>query len=367
MEGVEDPNPAPLAAPRAVKERMPPTPRAAEVVQQARSAVRDLLHGRDRRRLLMVVGPCSIHDAGAALDYARRLACIAEETRDVLVVLMRTYFEKPRTTIGWKGLINDPRLDGSCDVAAGLERARAILLDINQLGLPCAAELLDPFTPPYVADLLSWVAVGARTSESQPHREMASGLPMPVGFKNGTDGGLERARNAMIAAGHPHTFVGIDDGGAASVVRTRGNPDRHVVLRGGMSGPNFSPADVARAADLVADQGVTRPILVDCAHDNSAKDHTRQAEVCRSVVSQVLAGQGALLGLLIESSLRPGSQPWAPGRPLTYGISITDPCIGWEETEALLLATAQALRGATEARTGGTPSLSTAAATAPSA
>jgi 3-deoxy-7-phosphoheptulonate synthase len=294
----------------------------------------------------MIVGPCSIHDPGAALEYAGRLARVAAATADALLILMRAYFEKPRTTVGWKGLINDPLLDGSCDLAAGIESARRVLLDVNHLGLPCATEMLDPLAPPYLADLVSWAAIGARTSASQTHREMASGLSIPVGFKNGTDGGLAQAANAVISARHPHTFIGIDPGGVTALVRTRGNPDGHIVLRGGEGGPNYAAEHVARAAALaaLAGGGARRPVLVDCSHDNSQKDPARQAAVCRTVLDQFCAGQGAILGMMLESHLLPGRQAWAPGAPLRHGVSITDACIGWEETEALLFEVAAAVR-----------------------
>jgi 3-deoxy-7-phosphoheptulonate synthase len=347
MEATEDGNrvgTTALLSPCELKARLPLGERAAGNVERSRRAIRDLLHGRDRRRLLMVVGPCSIHDPGAALDYARRLARIAEATSDVLLVVMRTYFEKPRTTVGWKGLINDPSLDGSCDVAAGLELARRLLLEINDLGLACATEVLDPIAPRYLADLVSWAAIGARTSESQTHRETASSLPMPVGFKNGTDGGVERALHAMIAARHPHRFIGVGDDGATSLVQTSGNPDRHVILRGGASGPNYSAEHVSRASSLVAAEGIARPIMVDCSHDNSGRDPAAQSKVCGAVLSQFLRGQEAILGMQVESHLHPGRQSWAAGGPLAYGVSITDACIGWEETERLLRDSAQAVR-----------------------
>lgn len=334
---------APLVSPRAVKELLPLSAAAAATVLEARRAIRDVLHGRDRRRLVVIVGPCSIHDLAAARDYAARLKRVADATRDQLVVIMRTYFEKPRTTVGWKGLINDPRLDGSCDIRLGLEQARGILLEINQLGVPCASELLDPVVPQYIADLLSWAAIGARTTESQTHREMASGLSMPIGFKNGTDGGLHVALNAMISARHPHHFVGINNDGAVSVIRTRGNPDRHIVLRGGTGGPNHRPDDIARAATLVAAEGIARPVLIDCSHDNSSKDHTQQAGVCRDTLTQVRTGDERIMGIMVESNLQPGRQDWIPNATLRYGVSITDACIGWEETEALLFETAAAV------------------------
>jgi 3-deoxy-7-phosphoheptulonate synthase len=324
----------PLIPPKQAKAMLPASAAAAEVVLRARRAVRDVLHGRDPRRLVVIVGPCSLHDPEAALDYAERLRRAAAESEDELVVLMRAYFEKPRTTVGWKGLINDPRLDGSCDIAEGLVLARRLLLRINELGLPCATELLDPVTPQYTADLLSWAAIGARTTESQTHREMASGLSMPVGFKNGTDGGLKVALDAMISASHAHSFLGINRDGLTSVIKTRGNPDRHLVLRGGGGRPNYGAADVAQAAKAAA--GIARGVLVDCSHDNSGKDHTQQGRICREVLAQFRGGQNSLMGLLIESNLRPGRQSWGKAPSLEYGVSITDACIGWEETEALL-------------------------------
>jgi 3-deoxy-7-phosphoheptulonate synthase len=345
-EQIEDRNLSaaePLVSPRAVKGRLPLTEAAAAVVVHTRRAIRDVLHGRDRRRLVAIVGPCSIHDLTAARDYAVRLQRVADATREQLIVVMRTYFEKPRTTVGWKGLINDPRLDGSCDLPLGLELARSILLEINALGIPCASEMLDPVVPQYIADLLSWAAIGARTTESQTHREMASGLSMPVGFKNGTDGSLRVALNAMISARHPHHFVGINHDGAVSVIRTRGNPDRHIVLRGGPAGPNHRPEDVARAAALIAKEQIARPILVDCSHDNSSKDHTLQAGVCGDALAQVRAGDERIMGLMVESNLHAGRQDWLPDAPLRYGVSITDACIGWEETEALLFEMAAAV------------------------
>jgi 3-deoxy-7-phosphoheptulonate synthase len=324
----------PLIPPKQAKAMLPTSATAAEVVLRTRRAIRDVLHGRDRRRLVVIVGPCSLHDPEVALDYAERLHRATAGSEADLVVLMRAYFEKPRTTVGWKGLINDPHLDGSCEVAEGLVMARQLLLRINEMGLPCATEVLDPVTPQYTADLLSWAAIGARTTESQTHREMASGLSMPVGFKNGTDGSLKVALDAMISASHPHSFVGINADGLTSVIKARGNPDRHLVLRGGGGSSNYGPAEVAHAAQAAT--GIARGVLVDCSHDNSGKDHTRQAPICREVLGQFQGGQNALMGLLIESNLRPGRQSWREGAPLEYGVSITDACIGWEETETLL-------------------------------
>jgi 3-deoxy-7-phosphoheptulonate synthase len=335
----------PLVPPREVKRALPASDAAAATVRAARAAIRDLLHGRDARRLLAVVGPCSIHDEGAALDYARRLRALAGELDDAVLIVMRTYFEKPRTTIGWKGLINDPHLDGSCDIPHGLALARRILLAVNELGLPCASEVLDPVTPQYHADLLAWAAIGARTTESQTHRELASGLSMPVGFKNATDGSLGAAGNAVVSAGHPHVFLGIDAAGASALVRTRGNPDTHVVLRGGGGRPNHDPASVAAAARLGAERKVARGVLVDCSHDNSGKDPRRQGDVCRATVAQWADGQAAILGFMLESHLAEGRQDWSAGTPPRYGVSITDACIGFAETEALLRDAAERIRG----------------------
>jgi len=336
-----------LSPPRRVKESLPVPEKVAELVASTRAAIRDVLHGRDRKRLLVVVGPCSIHDPKAALEYAGRLADVAARLRNELVVVMRTYFEKPRTTVGWKGLVNDPHLDGTCDVEAGLALARRLLLEIGRLGVPCASEMLDPITPQYVEDLLSWSAIGARTTESQTHREMASGLSMPVGFKNGTDGSLQVALDAMVSARHPHSFLGVDADGMSAVVRTKGNPDRHVVLRGGSGGPNHGREAVAHAAALVGVEGIARGVMVDCSHGNSGKDPERQAAVAREVLEQVRGGQNAICGLLLESHLKPGRQDWKPGRPLTYGVSITDACMGWDATEALLGEAASAVRDLT--------------------
>jgi 3-deoxy-7-phosphoheptulonate synthase len=340
----------PLPSPRELKAKLPLSPEAAEVVGRTRREIRDCLHARDPHRVLVIVGPCSIHDPAAALEYATRLRRVADATRERLLVVMRTYFEKPRTIVGWKGLINDPHLDGTCDTTAGLELARRILLDLNALGVPCASELLDPITPQYIADCLSWAAIGARTSASQIHREMASGLSMPVGFKNATDGAIEVAAHAMTAASRAQTFLGIDVDGRASMVRTNGNADTHVVLRGGNGKPNYTAADLARAAALLPPDGARRALLVDCSHDNSGKNHTRQAAVCRELLEQIRARRASILGLLLESNLFPGSQKWTPGAALAYGVSITDGCIGWEETERLLYEIAEAV-GETERAT----------------
>ena len=332
-----------LVSPREAKTRLPITDAVSEIVFQTRQAIREILHGTDRDRLLVIVGPCSIHDPAAAYEYADGLKRVADATRDRLLIVMRTYFEKPRTTVGWKGLINDPHLDGSCDIGTGIELARTILLNINQRGVPCASELLDPVTPQYTADLISWAAIGARTTESQTHREVASGLSMPVGFKNGTEGNLQVALNAMVAARQPHHFVGINADGFTSVIKTTGNPDRHIVLRGGGGKTNYGREDVAQAEAAVAGEGIMRPIMVDCSHDNSCKDHLRQADVARDVIKQFSEGRQSIMGLMLESNLKPGKQTWQKGEPLAYGVSITDSCLGWLDTEALLHELAEAV------------------------
>ena len=335
----------PLAPPVEAKRRYPATAEVEDLVLTTREQLRQLLRGEDRRRLAVIIGPCSIHDQEAAYEYARRLKNLRGDLCDALLIVMRTYFEKPRTTVGWKGLINDPHLDGSCDIAEGLLRARQTLLTINGLGVPCASEALDPVTPQYLSDLLSWASIGARTTESQTHREMASGLSMPVGFKNGTDGSLTPAINALISAGHSHRFLGVDGAGNTAIVQTTGNQQRHIVLRGGAR-PNYYTEDVDAAAARMreVEPALARPLMVDTSHGNSSKDYTRQGHVLRDVVSQFARGQDALLGLLVESNLEPGKQKWAANGVLKHGVSITDGCIGWEETEELLQHAASEVR-----------------------
>lgn len=332
-----------LPSPRAIKTKLPITEEAAALVVETRDAIRRILHGQDRDRLLVIVGPCSIHDAEAAFEYAAKLKPVADALRDHLLIVMRTYFEKPRTTVGWKGLINDPHLDGTCDIATGMELARTILLRINQLGVPCATELLDPISPQYIADLISWTAIGARTTESQTHREMASGVSMPVGFKNGTEGSLQVAVNAMTSARTPHHFVGINADGQTSIIRTMGNPDRHIVLRGGGGRTNYDAEHVAKAEAAVAGEGISRPVMIDCSHDNSSKDHRKQGLVAREVLRQFREGRHTIMGLMLESNLNPGKQTWKQGIPLAHGVSITDACLGWDETASLLTELADSL------------------------
>ena len=338
---------APLLPPKHMQERLPLPEETGQMVLQARQEIRDILHGRDSHRLLVIIGPCSIHDPEAGVLYAERLKKVADRVREHVLIVLRTYFEKPRTTVGWKGLINDPHLDGSCNIGKGFELARSTLLKINNLGIPCATEFLDPVTPQYISDLISWAAIGARTTESQTHREMASGLSMPVGLKNGTDGGLQVALNAMIAARHPQSFIGINADGLTSVIKTNGNSDRHIVLRGGGGRVNYNPEDIAEAIRCISKEEIARPILVDCSHGNSEKDHTRQVPVAQSVVKQFAEGQSAIMGLLIESNLKAGNQKWEVGKSLEWGVSITDACIGWEETEHLLDELAQTVKRST--------------------
>jgi len=334
----------PLVAPRELLAELPISRQVATVVVDARHTIRRILTGADPR-LLLIVGPCSIHDPAAALDYARRLAALRAELADVVYLVMRAYFEKPRTTVGWKGLISDPHLDGTRDMATGLRIARRLLLEINGLGLPAATELLGPVVPQYIADLVSWTAIGARTAESQTHRELASGLSMPVGFKNTTDGNLQVALDAMQAAGTPHTFLGMDDDGRSAIVHTTGNPERHLVLRGGGGRTNYDAISVGEAAALCTGRGLPVRVLVDCSHGNSSKDHNRQPEVLQAVVDQVASGSCHILGAMLESHLHGGSQKLGHGTEgLAYGVSITDACIDWGTTERILREAADRLR-----------------------
>lgn len=335
---------SPIVAPEDLKRVFPLTDSASDFVTAARRQIQDLLYGRDRR-LMAVVGPCSIHDAGAAVEYARRLARLASQLQDQLFVVMRAYFEKPRTTVGWKGLINDPDLDGTHRISKGLGIARRLLCEITDLGLAVATETLGPINPQYLADLISWGCIGARTSESQIHREMVSGLSFPVGIKNSTDGNLKNAIDALKAARQPHSFLGITHGGRAAIVNTAGNPDVHIVLRGGNDRPNYSPEDVARTEDLLRLAGLPEAIVVDCSHGNSGKEAARQSEVLENVVEQVASGSRSLFGFMVESNLEAGNQPISsdPGA-LRYGVSVTDECVDWGSTEAMLRRAHASLR-----------------------
>ncbi len=332
-----------LIAPQDLLNELPASETAIQTVVEGRDAVRRMLSGDDPR-LLVVVGPCSIHDYGAALEYARRLRALAEQVKDRMLLVMRVYFEKPRTTLGWKGLINDPHLNGTFDIAAGMRLARKILLEVNELGLPTATEMLEPITPQYVADLVTWAAIGARTTESQTHRQMASGLSMPVGFKNGTDGNLQIALDAMLSARHPHSFLGIDTQGRICVVNTRGNTCGHMILRGGRSGPNYSADNLRAAIEGLRSAKLPDRVMVDCSHANADKDHRKQEIVWDDVIAQRVAGNTHILGLMVESNLHEGAQKLTSDlTQLKYGVSITDACTGWEATRDMVLRAHEAL------------------------
>lgn len=322
-----------LDSPETLCDEYPNTPASMHTVLQAREHIRAALRGDDRR-LVVIVGPCSIHDPVAGLAYAEKLRVLADEVREHIIVVMRVYFEKPRTTVGWKGLINDPHLDGSCDINTGLRRARELLLKINTMGLPCATEFLDPIVPQYLSDLVAWTAIGARTTESQTHREMASGLSMPVGFKNATDGGLQIALDGIVSAKHPHAFLGIGRMGRSSIVRTTGNPDVHLVLRGGNTGPNYSRPHLAFAKAALNAAPGARQIMVDCSHGNSNKDFRKQSNVFRDVLKMWRDGERSVLGMMLESNLVEGRQDIGPN--MVVGQSITDGCINFDETAKLL-------------------------------
>jgi 3-deoxy-7-phosphoheptulonate synthase len=326
-----------LQPPRVLKAGLAMTEASNATVVRGRQAVNDILAQKDPR-LLVVVGPCSIHDPKGALDYAGKLNALRKEFGDRLEIVMRVYFEKPRTTIGWKGLINDPHLDNSYDIEEGIRQARRLLLDITGMGLPAATEFLDPIIPQYISDLISWAAIGARTTESQTHREMASGLSMPVGFKNGTDGSLQIAIDAMSAAMRPHSFIGIDQDGVTSIVRTSGNTSGHVVLRGGRLRTNYDAESIRDAEQQLVKHHLPPVLMVDCSHANSGKQPAKQEDVWRHVIEQRVAGTKSLIGLMVESYLEEGNQPFPKDNPsgLRYGVSITDACLGWDVTERML-------------------------------
>ncbi len=332
----------PLTPPAQLFAELPLDPAAAEVVVRGRAQAEAILRGEDDR-LLVVVGPCSVHDAGAALDYARRLAARAAELAGDICVVMRVYFEKPRTTTGWKGMINDPHLDGSGDVDAGLRTARELLLEVLGLGLPVGCEFLDPITPQYISDTVAWGAIGARTTESQIHRQLGSGLSMPVGFKNGTDGTVQVAVDAVRAAAARHAFAGIDADGTPAILHTSGNPDGHVILRGGRAEPNHTPDGVADALVKLSAAGLPGRVVVDASHDNSGKDHRRQPAVAAQIAEQVAGGSDAIVGLMLESFLVGGRQDLGDGE-LVYGQSITDACMDWDTTAEVLDGLAAAVR-----------------------
>lgn len=332
----------PLPSPGELARAIPCDTAVSDTVSASRAAVCDILNMRDNR-LLVVIGPCSIHDPAAAMDYARRLMEQRRRHAERLEIVMRVYFEKPRTTVGWKGLINDPHLDGSDRIEDGLPLARRLLRDINALGLPAATEFLDPVMPQYFADLIAWGAIGARTTESQIHRQLASGLSCPVGFKNGTDGGIQVALDAMRSAAGQHSFPAITDDGQAAIARTTGNPDCHVVLRGGSDGPNFSAAHIGAISARAAKDGINPGLMVDASHANSGKDPARQPAVIDDIAAQIRAGERRIRGVMVESNIIAGTQKIVPGQPLTYGQSITDGCLGWEDSVTLLETLADAM------------------------
>ena len=341
----------PLLSPAFIKSELPLTPEVAHLVAQTRDRIRNILEGVDKR-VLVVVGPCSIHDVTAAQEYGEKLAKLRSQFRDQLEIVMRVYFEKPRTTVGWKGLINDPHLDNSYDINNGVRIARKLLLDLASIGLPAATELLDPITPQYIADLICWTAIGARTTESQIHRQMASGLSMPVGYKNGTDGSFGAAINAMLTAKISHHFLGINQDGLASIVKTTGNPDGHLVLRGGAAKPNYEVKDIEAAVIALKKKAMNSRIMIDCSHGNSRKDYLKQVTVLDSINQQIETGSQHIAGVMIESHLIEGNQSIPQnGQPIVYGQSITDACVNWETTETMLHDLANAVvRGRPEVK-----------------
>lgn len=330
---LEAPQLTPLSSPNLLKERFPLSNYVLEQIERQRSEIQDVVSGRDKR-LLVIVGPCSLHCDAAAIDYAKRLAQLAEQHSDKLLIVMRAYLEKPRTTVGWKGMLYDPMMDGSDDLALGLEKSRQLLREIVALGLPIATEALNPLAVPYLDDLLSWVAVGARTTESQTHREMASALPCTVGFKNGTDGGLDVAINALLSAAQPHSFLSMCQDGQIHHIRSTGNPYGQLVLRGGKHGPNYDSVHMAQAKKWMSNAGLIPSVVVDCSHENSGKDHTQQARVVLDVIAQKAAGCDTIKGVMLESYLAEGRQNISAS--MDYGQSVTDACIGWDETETLV-------------------------------
>src|SRR2546428_3808186 len=331
-----------LLSPEVIRDQFPLTERAAEVTYESRQEIHRILHGADDR-LLVIIGPCSIHDPKAALEYAGKLKAEKDRLQADLLIVMRVYFEKPRTTVGWKGLINDPYMDGSFQINEGLRTGRKLLVELNELGMPAGVEYLDVISPQYIADLVSWGAIGARTTESQVHRELASGLSCPVGFKNGTDGNLRIAVDAIRTSQHPHHFLSVTKAGHSAIVSTLGNEDCHVILRGGKH-PNYDASSVDAACKELAAAGLAQRVMIDLSHSNSQKNYKRQIDVGKDVAGQIAGGDDRIIGVMIESHLKPGRQDLLPGKELVYGQSITDACIGWEETLPLLEKLGDAVR-----------------------
>ncbi len=344
--GIEDLNVlgySTLISPYHIKRQVPLTDKAEKTVREGRRGIREILNG-DRKRLMMAVGPCSIHDVEAAKEYAERLAGLKDRVKDRIEIVMRTYFEKPRTIIGWKGLVYEPRLDGQERINEGLITARELLMFTSELGLPAGTEFLDTFTPQYIADVISWGAIGARTVESQIHRQLASGLSMPIGFKNGTQGDVSIAVNAVISARNGHSFLGIDQYGLPSVVRTRGNKYAHIMLRGGDKGPNYDRDSVKGAQETLRKAGLPDGLMIDCSHGNSNKDYRKQPGVFEDVIGQIAEGNDGIIGIMLESNINEGSQKVVDPKNLKYGVSITDSCIGWDTTEKLVYEAYKSLK-----------------------
>lgn len=333
----------PLISPALLQDELPVSASTQDLVERSRAHIADVLHGRDDR-LVVVVGPCSIHDHAQAIEYARLLQAAAEQYKKDLLIVMRVYFEKPRTTVGWKGYINDPRLDGSFRINEGLRRARQLLIEISDLGLPIATEFLDLLSPQFIADLIAWGAIGARTTESPSHRQLSSGMSCPLGFKNGTDGGLQVAADAMVAARAKHAFMGMTKMGMAAIFETRGNDDTHVILRGGKTGPNYDSQSVNACCEALQRAGLREQVMIDTSHANSGKSHLRQMDVSQDISNQVAQGDKRIIGVMIESHLEEGRQDLKPGVPLRHGVSITDACLGWTQTLPVLDALASAVR-----------------------
>ena len=335
----------PMIPPACLLEEIPITEKAIKTVRSARFQISEILKGNDDR-LLLVCGPCSIHEINSAIEYAKNLYELSQKVKKDILIVMRTYFEKPRTTVGWKGLINDPYLNDTCKINHGMSMARKLLLDISDMGLPCGYECLDTITPQYIADVMSWAAIGARTTESQVHRQLSSGLSMPVGFKNGTKGSIEIAANAIISARHSHCFLGVTQQGLVAIIKTSGNKDTHIILRGGKDGPNYTEPYIKQTEEILRKSKLEPKIMVDCSHGNSGKDYRNQPKVCRNVCEQIRNGNFSLMGMMMESNINEGSQKLVFGKcdTLEYGKSITDSCMSFETTEEIVLELAEAVR-----------------------